>query len=543
MLNQKDLWGQWVKDLAEAQGRDHPSAPDDSPEPRALRGLVLGGRYEIEEHVQAGGVGFVCRANDRKLDRPVAVKLLKHEFVQHKSFRPRFAREARALASLVHPHVVSILDHGVESGQPYLVMEYVNGPTLRTLLEAGPLSPGAAFRLTQQVLSALAFAHAHQIVHRDIKPANLVVQPVSKTSFHVKVLDFGFAKFLAPKPRDEAELSDPGMTFGTPKYMSPEQLLNSSLAGPPADLYSLGAVLFEMLAGRSVFEGDIREQVRQHLGVEPPRLSEHVSGLADPEATDRLLARALSKDSELRFQNADAFLEALGALPEAASSEADSVLLPSAFSGAAPTQELTLDEVEELAPPEGMRSTGPRRPASAPPPPPARGARRFSRAALAATAAVALLAAGAGIAHQLQLTGAPTTPAVQGAPAALSAPGVRPPEPAAEALFVDLGAQLDRGERLSSDAVEALLAHVRDHPSDPRPHLLLARLNLARGRPPQALFRYTQAFRVDPSVRDDPHIRADLSALRENARVGARAGRLLARLDRAEPRPSADAPR
>src|SRR5215472_4907760 len=207
---------------------------------------VLGGRYVLEEVLGTGGMATVWRASDRVLDRPVAVKVLSPQLAADAGFAARFEREARHAARLTHPRLVTVFDCGTDAGRPFIVMELIEGRTLRQVLDqAGPLPPGQAAAIAVQVSEALEVAHAAGLVHRDIKPANIAL-----SGGEVKVLDFGIARAdgLSGGTRTLGVL-------GTAAYLSPEQASGGPV-GPQSDLYSLGCVLFEMLTGAPPFAAD-----------------------------------------------------------------------------------------------------------------------------------------------------------------------------------------------------------------------------------------------------------------------------------------------
>jgi serine/threonine-protein kinase len=212
---------------------------------------VIAGRFRVEREIGRGGMGTVYRASHLGLERPVAVKILKQEFASHPEVADRFMREARTMARLKHPRAAMIFDAGhLADGRPFIVMEYVEGATLAEILQReGPFEPERAVRVAAEILDVLSEAHALGIVHRDLKPSNIMLNPRG-----VCVLDFGIAKVL----QDSTEVTrthattESGLVIGTPRYMSPEQCLGHRV-GPASDLYSVGVLLYEMLAGRPPF--------------------------------------------------------------------------------------------------------------------------------------------------------------------------------------------------------------------------------------------------------------------------------------------------
>lgn len=300
-----------------------------SAEPEAFKsGDVLDGRYVLQDTIGEGGVGFIFRAIQFKVQRPVAVKFLQREVVNEQSLKPRFEREALALAALAHPNIVRLQDYGIARGNPFLVMEFVEGKTLRGLMNqvGGPLDVLRALSLARQILYALAYAHERGLVHRDLKPANLIVQDLPHQPEHLKVLDFGFVKFLPGSELDlGAQLTRAGHTFGSPPYMSPEHATGSAVDGR-SDLYSLGILLFEMLTGERPFEGEIHELLRHHLATPVPRLAVRRPELAAYPELQELLDRALAKKRDERFADAGAFLSELERVEQVVQRPASSAL-------------------------------------------------------------------------------------------------------------------------------------------------------------------------------------------------------------------------
>jgi serine/threonine protein kinase len=291
-----------------------PGVASESPTPKS--GDIMDGRYVLQEQIGEGGVGFIFRALQFKVQRPVAVKFLLREVIGEHSLKPRFEREALALAALAHPNIVRLQDYGFMRGNPFLVMEYVEGQTLRQLLTSagGTFAVPRALALVRQMLYALAYAHERGLVHRDLKPANLVVQDLPHQPEHLKVLDFGFVKLLPGSELDRgAQLTRAGHTFGSPPYMSPEHATGSPVDGR-SDLYSVGILLFEMLTGERPFEGETHELLRHHLTTTPPRLAARKPELAGYPELQALLDRALAKKREDRFADAGEFLRALDAV-------------------------------------------------------------------------------------------------------------------------------------------------------------------------------------------------------------------------------------
>jgi eukaryotic-like serine/threonine-protein kinase len=268
---------------------------------RATAGRVLGGRYRLDRELARGGMATVWIAEDPLLSRRVAVKLLLPELAVDDALRVRFRNEAIAAAKLTHPGIVATYDTGDDDGTAYIVMELVEGRTLRHLIdERGRLQVHEAVDISSQVADALEHAHRQGLVHRDIKPANVLVQ----TDGRVKVTDFGIAKAAGGD-----DLTRTGTVVGTARYLAPEQVNGHNVDGR-ADVYALGLILYEMLAGRAPFGGDsdmATAVARLTNAPEPIRA-------ARPEVSrplEDVLARSLARDPEYRYQSAQAFKDAL----------------------------------------------------------------------------------------------------------------------------------------------------------------------------------------------------------------------------------------
>jgi serine/threonine protein kinase len=289
-------------------GTEQPRA--DSARGDDLVGQLLAGRYEIVELIDSGGGGRVYRAVQKPLERSVAIKIVHPSLLGSAEAVTRFAEEARALSLVNHPNVVSVHDFGWSSGDQthlFLVMEYVAGPSLSTLLAAGePLALRRAAGIIGQTLAALGEAHHLDITHRDMKPENIMLQPTRTGTDHVKVIDFGIAQLARGK-----RLTEFGGSLGTPEYMAPEQVRGEEV-GPSADLYSVGVILFQMLTGRLPFQGGspVETMVRQLAAPRPDPVV-----LASTSKVSRELAavciQALNVDPAERFADAAAFAEAL----------------------------------------------------------------------------------------------------------------------------------------------------------------------------------------------------------------------------------------
>ncbi|MCP4435175.1 MAG: Stk1 family PASTA domain-containing Ser/Thr kinase [Actinomycetia bacterium] len=258
---------------------------------------VLGDRYEIHRRLARGGMAQVYLARDRSLDRPVAIKELVSEFATDPSFVERFRREAQAAANLAHPNIVGVYDWGTQDGTYFIVMEYVDGPSLSQVIRRdGPLHPRRAAELASEVAAALGFAHSRGVVHRDVKPGNVLLTGSGQS----KVTDFGIARALSSSDED---LTQAGSVMGTATYFSPEQAQGLPV-DPRSDLYSLGVVLYEMVSGRTPFTGDTPLAIAyKHVQDQPEPPSTVITDM--PAGMDAVVMKLLSKKPEDRYASAE----------------------------------------------------------------------------------------------------------------------------------------------------------------------------------------------------------------------------------------------
>ena len=275
------------------------------------------GAYEIVALVGAGGMGEVYRARDTRLDRIVAIKILPPG---NPDLKVRFEREARAISSLDHPNVCALYDVGHEGGIDYLVMQFLEGETLASRIERGPLPLSDAVRVAGEVASALQAAHRRGIVHRDLKPANIFLQSNAGGDI-VKLLDFGLAIRRAPDAGSQAltasgvetsksTVSQPGLAIGTLPYMAPEQVEGQPLDAR-ADVFAFGAVLYEMITGQRAFRGATRlGVVGSILHDDPPAMASLRRGV--PVELDRLVKKCLAKRPSGRFASATELVAEFG---------------------------------------------------------------------------------------------------------------------------------------------------------------------------------------------------------------------------------------
>jgi serine/threonine-protein kinase len=341
-----------------------------SPQP----GDLIAGRYELEELVGTGGMSSVFRAHDSQLERQVAIKILHQHYADDPEYLERFRREARAVARLTHPNIVTVIDRGDDDGRQFIVFEHVEGENLKELiLRTGRLPVRRALELALATADGLAFAHEHGLVHRDVKPQNVLLSREGD----VKVTDFGIARSL----HVEHGVTQTGTVLGTGEYLAPEQASGKPVS-PATDVYSLGVVLWELLAGDVPFVGENFVAVAlRHVNEAPPSLHERRS-----DVTPRLGAaveRALAKDPARRFPSMAAFAKELRAC------------LAEVEGDAPPPPEDDLAHTLVTPPPSGVAARPARRAPRA----------RRRRRPIVAYVVLALLVAGAAFAAVLLLGG------------------------------------------------------------------------------------------------------------------------------------------
>jgi beta-lactam-binding protein with PASTA domain/predicted Ser/Thr protein kinase len=268
--------------------------------PELNEGSIVDSRYRVLGRIGGGGMADVWLAEDAHLQRRVALKVLHRRYLQDPEFVARFQREAEHAAGLQHPNIVSVFDRGQDGDVNYIAMRYVEGPTLKELIDRG-LTSDQAVALVRQVLEGARFAHRNGIVHRDLKPQNVIVDEEGKAV----VTDFGIAR------AGVSEITQTGSVMGTPHYLSPEQAQGFEVT-PVSDLYSIGVILYEALTRRVPFEGESAVAVAMKQVSQVPQRPSSVNPQVSP-ALDAVVMRALEKDPGQRFQSADAFIAALDA--------------------------------------------------------------------------------------------------------------------------------------------------------------------------------------------------------------------------------------
>ncbi len=272
---------------------------------------LLNNRYQIEGRIGSGGMAEVYRAHDLMLERTVAIKLLRESFSRDTAFRERFRQEAKAAASLSHPNIVTIHDFGFDEQQVFIVMEYIPGTDLKTILDSRGILPlEEALRLIIQACAGVGYAHRAGLVHCDVKPHNMIVTPDNR----LKVTDFGIARALASISQQEVNQ----VVWGSPQYFSPEQA-SGHPPSPASDVYSLGVVLYEMLTGQLPFTATTAAELsHMHRSVAPQPPSQINPQI--PTNLEQACLKVLSKEPAVRYRTADQFGRVLISISNSAKS-------------------------------------------------------------------------------------------------------------------------------------------------------------------------------------------------------------------------------
>jgi serine/threonine protein kinase len=323
------------------------------------------GNYRVTGLLGEGGMGVVYLAQHPVIGRKVAIKLLHALLARDQEIVSRFFNEARAIHMIAHENIVEILDFGqTTDGQPYFIMEYLTGESLSEAVNRGPMAPADVETIGGQMCRALGAAHAKGIVHRDLKPHNVQLIDKGDGALHVKILDFGVAKILSSPDGAQSVKTRTGSLMGTPLYMSPEQCKGAVALDHRTDIYSLGVMLFEMLAGRPPFVAEgVGELFAKHMLEEPPPVTDFAP--AAPSHMAAAIMKALAKDPRDRFQTMEEFRKALVGeikLP-VAPARPGAARAPNATSGAqtlSPSASTTLSsatsEIDEVLAAPGRRT-------------------------------------------------------------------------------------------------------------------------------------------------------------------------------------------
>jgi eukaryotic-like serine/threonine-protein kinase len=279
-------------------------------EPEERIGSLIDERYRVTEVMASGAMGAVYKAERVPIGKLVAIKFLHASFANDSEFQARFERETRVMSKLNHPNCVSVLDFGVWQNAPYLVMDYVDGITLRARLDKGPIPVQQALAIARQVLAGLAHAHQQDVFHRDVKPANIMMSEEIGHGDRVRILDFGLARLKGNVGRDATQTN---MVVGTPNYMAPEQTVPGTTIDARTDLYAVGVVLFEMIVGERPFQAeDTLQLLGMHRAAPIPRLTDRVkSGTLVPAGVQEIIDKAMAKSPAARYQTAIEFAQAI----------------------------------------------------------------------------------------------------------------------------------------------------------------------------------------------------------------------------------------
>lgn len=456
--------------------------PSEQQEADPVVGTVIGERYRVIDALGRGGMGAVYRVEHVMMKKEMALKLLHPELGRLDEVARRFEREAEAAARLDHPNIITVTDFGrTPDGQLFLVMELLEGASLTQVIRPGgkgaPLGVQRALHIQRQILRALERAHAAGVVHRDLKPDNIMLVERDGQRDVVKLLDFGIAKITAGDEGGGEALTQAGVVFGTPEYLSPEQALGEPADGR-ADLYAAGVILYEMLTGQRPFESDSRVAiVSMHITQEAVPVRRRAPGENVPVVLERVVERAMQKKRDDRFPTAAAFLEALDD-----SSVSTTAPLPRPVQAVKNTWPFLVARAREAGVPLPRAFVG------------------FGAVLVVALVMLIVFARRSD----------------------------RPKPPPAE-----LAGDLTRVETLLSrgelEPARAALQQLRAaHPDSARVHYLFGNLDYASGERERAVGDYQRAVKLDPGYRNDEVLRANVRALLDRRSEGPLAVALLA---------------
>ena len=443
-------------------------------------GVVVGERYRIVSRIGVGGMGAVYRAEHTMMRRDLAIKVLLPELGGKEEFARRFEREAESASRLTHPNIITVTDFGrTAEGSLFLAMEFLAGESLSDAIKAGPMPLGRSLAIMRQMLRALEHAHAAGVVHRDLKPENIMLVEREGQRDVVKILDFGIAKVTQPQSGGEA-LTQAGVIFGTPEYLSPEQALGEAVDAR-ADIYAAGIILYEMLAGRRPFENEDKVKIiSMHLSHAPPRMREVSPTVDVPLPLEQAIMQSLEKTREHRFATASAFLTAL-----------DEAEAPVEASGGFARGAAISTGAGSWGAGTGQRRLG---------------GGRVSRLAMTVAAVVLI---GGGVMAVKRLGG--RAAALVAAP-----PQPAPPPPDMASRYKKVEGWLEDGNIAS--ARRALEQALTERPKDGRVRYMLGRVAYADDRHQEALGHYREAITLDAGFRGDPVLLSHVDTLLSEAK-------------------------
>ncbi|MGE0869902.1 MAG: serine/threonine-protein kinase [Kofleriaceae bacterium] len=505
-------------------------------EPEDLSGAVLDGRYRVIGPVAEGAMGVVYRAERLKLGRVVAVKVLHDSLPDELASRQRFEVEAMAMAKLEHPHCAAVLDVGVHDGRPFVVMDFVSGTDLKTVISEGRMPIPRALEILRQILSGLAHAHELGIIHRDVKPANIMLGQKTGLGDHAKILDFGLARL-----QQGSNTLTRGIVVGTPAYMAPEQIRGDDIDGR-ADLYACGIILFELLTGTKPFHSEADDPLEicgMHLNKPPPTLADKQPG--EYGELEAIVARALAKSPADRFQSATEFVAALDELRMGGSrpipritgdvvsgavamqswslppSEASQSAAAPARVATHPGTQLGLAVATGLAPIAGASTPAPAAPVRAPAEAGAGSAGSGAPAggwwAKIAGASRQQLAISGGALVVIVVSVIAIIASSEDAPRASSTADGPPSSAPVEPPEIDMGATevVARANKLIregelGDALQLVVASRKAFPNDPQLPYIAGKLYFGKLWWSAGLKQFRDAIRLDPAFKTDPEL-------------------------------------
>jgi serine/threonine protein kinase len=494
--------------------------------PESLVGRILSGRYLIERVIGEGGMGAVYQAEHTHMHKRLAVKVLHPEMSRLSEVVARFEREAMAAAHIEHPNVAAATDFGkLDDGSFFLVLEYVEGKSLREAIAAGRLELGRAIHVTRQIASALSRAHALGIVHRDLKPENvMLVQREDDASF-VKVLDFGIAKVPVGSLIGEHKvagqaLTQLGMVYGTPEYMAPEQALGQAV-DLRADLYALGAMAFEMITGHRPFDHESKVTLLgMHVTAPIPRMSERAPDANIPPEIEAVITRLLSKEATARHQDAKELIEELdtvatllaerGRISDPFPAQSAVVARRASMADSGPRSAMATNPTVS-AQHQGMASlvgasVGNGLKAWSPWTP-----RKIAAVIAAAVGAVGLVVVGVVVLGSMHEGPAPSSLSTMpsGVPTgSTSPPPPPPPDPSADAVVSAAQGKIEKGD--FATATDELLAIEKSDPQRADVHMLLERAYTGVRNTPAAMHEVGLWLAADPGAVTDIHLQEDV---------------------------------